>query len=118
LQKELVTDFGSSTSSQVGDFLIMGARGPGSKPATSYFQHFDNPVFPPEKFGWTRYCRNENIPPHLLRRLKHRRMPSKAQNCFEALIILGLIDDDDMDEIAELNPAHPTVAMLKRAGDW
>jgi hypothetical protein len=96
----------------------MGARGPGCKPAGSYFEHFDNPAYPPEKWGWPRYCRGEKIPPHMLRRLKHRRVPYPAQNCFESLILLELIDDDDMDEIAELNPGHPTIAWLKKKGAW
>ena len=96
----------------------MGARGPGSRPAESYFESFDNAIFPPEKWGWPRYCRGENIPPHLLRRLKHRRIPHTAQNYLEALIHLGMVDDDDMDEIAELNPTHPTVAWLKKERAW
>ena len=96
----------------------MGARGPGSRPAGGYFESFDNPTFPPEKWSWPRYCRGEKIPAHLLRRLKHRRIPHTAQNYFEALLSLNLIDDADMDEISELNPEHPTVAWLVARGAW
>ena len=96
----------------------MGARGPGSRPAVGYFESFDNQMFPPEKGSWPRYCRGEIVPAHLLRRLKHRRIPPQCQNYLEALILLGLVDDADMDEIAESNPMHPTVAWLKARGAW
>jgi hypothetical protein len=96
----------------------MGARGFRSRPAGRYFESFDSPQFPPEKGSWPRYYRDETIPPHLMRRLKHKRIPPTAQNYLEALAALDLVDDPDLDEIAELNPEHPTIVRLKSEGDW
>ena len=53
-----------------------------------------------------------------MRRLKLQRIPPNAQNFLEALILLGLVDGDDMDEIDEANPGHPTVAWLRERGAW
>ena len=93
----------------------MGQRVRGSKPAGSYYNHYDNSRYPPTH-GWPRYARDEEIPHHLLVRPKGRRLPYQAQNAPEALPYLELIDDDDLDEIIEFNPSHPTIVWLRQKG--
>ena len=50
--------------------------------------------------------------------MKHKRWHYRCQNVLENLIFYGVVDDDDLDELAELNPDHPTVVWLKREGAW
>jgi hypothetical protein len=94
----------------------MGARGIGSKTGIRPGM-WDNPVFPPQK-SWPRYVSDEDIPDRFLRRVKHRRWHYRCQNVLENLIFYGVVDDDDLDELAELNPKHPTLAWLKKEGAW
>ena len=51
-------------------------------------------------------------------RLKGRRLPYQAQNALEALMLLSLVDDDDLDECEAYCPAHPTIQWLKKDGAW